>query len=159
VPKYINNLWMHQLKINHLKGHVIKNDVHVFDRKCPSWLRFIANIKIIGLKDQILILLQLGDGDISYSHTSSHLRSLLMHLQTFYTEVKNFTKNGDKFGWVKYWQMTFNSPNSPKFSPTTILCYTVFDSFACILCVLKFQYYMYIKRVIKFVLTKTQGQD
>jgi len=34
-------------------------------------------------------------------------------------------KNGDKSGWVKYWQMTFNSPNSPKFSPATILLYTV----------------------------------
>ena len=30
-----------------------------------------------------------------------------------------------KFGWVKYWRMTFVSPNSPKFSPTRILHYTV----------------------------------
>jgi len=29
-------------------------------------------------------------------------------------------KNGDKFGWVKYWQMIFDSP---KISPTTILHY------------------------------------
>jgi len=80
------------------------------------------NIKIIDLKDQILLL---GDRDISRltsSHLSSHIRSLLMHVQTFYPEVKSFTKNGDKFGWVKYWQMTFNLP---KFSPATILCYTV----------------------------------
>jgi len=51
-------------------------------------------------EDQILILLQLGDGDISYLHMSSHLRSLLTHLQTFYMEVENFTKYGDKFGLV-----------------------------------------------------------
>jgi len=48
-----------------------------------------------------------------------------MHVQTFYPQVKSFTKNGDKFGWVKYWQMTFNSPNLPKFSPARILRYTV----------------------------------
>ena len=32
-----------------------------------------------------------------------------------------------EFGWViiKYWRMTFVSPNSPKFSPAKILCYTV----------------------------------
>jgi len=81
---------------------------------------------IVDLKDQILILLQLGNGDISYLHMSLHLRSLLTHLQTFYKEVKNFTKNEDKFGWVKYWRMTFNSPNSPNFSPATILRYTVY---------------------------------
>ena len=28
--------------------------------------------------------------------------------------------------WVKYWQMMFISPNSPKFSLAKILCYTVF---------------------------------
>jgi len=58
------------------------------------------------LQDQILLLLQLGDGDISRftsSHPSSQLQSLLIHVQTFYPEVKSFTKNGDKFGWVKYW--------------------------------------------------------
>jgi len=84
------------------------------------------NIKIVSLKDQILLQLQLGDRDISRltaSHLSSHLQSLLMHLQTFYLEVESFTKNGDKFGWVKYWRMTFNSP---KFSPATILHYTVY---------------------------------
>jgi len=83
---------------------------------------------MVSLKDQILLLLQLGDEDISRlmsSHLSSHLYSLLMHMQTFYPEVESFTKYGDKFGWVKYWQMTFNSPNSSKFSPTTILRYTV----------------------------------
>jgi len=46
-------------------------------------------------------------------------------LQTFYLEVESFIKNEDKFGWVKYWPMTFNLPNSPKFSPATILHYTV----------------------------------
>ena len=43
--------------------------------------------------------------------------------ETFYPEVK-FNKYGDKFGWVKYWQMTLNSP---KFSIATILCYTPCD--------------------------------
>jgi len=78
------------------------------------------SIKIVSLQDQILLLLQLGDGDISRltsSHPSSQLQSLLMHVQTFYLEVESLQKNGDKFSWVKYWQMTFNSPNSPKFPP------------------------------------------
>jgi len=80
------------------------------------------------LKDQILLLLQLGDGDISRltsSHPSMRIRSLLTHVHTFYPEVESFTKNGDKFDWVKYRQMTFNSPNLTKFSPTTILRYMV----------------------------------
>jgi len=47
-------------------------------------------------------------------------------VQFFYREVASFTKNGDKFGWVKYWRITFSSPNS-KFSPATILRYTVFS--------------------------------
>jgi len=50
---------------------------------------------------------------------STHARAF------FYREVASFTKNGDKFGWVKYWRMTFTSPNSPKFSPATIFRYTV----------------------------------
>jgi len=53
------------------------------------------NIKIVSLGDQILFLLQLGDGDISRltsSQLSSHLRSLLTHAQTFYPEVVSFTK-------------------------------------------------------------------
>jgi len=77
------------------------------------------NIKIVSLKDQILLLLKLANGDIlrlTSSHPT-HARAI------FYTEVTSFTKNGDKFGWVKYWQMTFNSP---KFSRATILRYTVF---------------------------------
>ena len=49
------------------------------------------NTKIIGSKDQILLLLQLGDRDIS-KLTSSYM-------QTFYPEVKEFYKTGDKFGW------------------------------------------------------------
>ena len=31
-------------------------------------------------------------------------------------------------GWVKYWRITFISPNSPKFSPATVLRYTIFDN-------------------------------
>jgi len=38
---------------------------------------------------------------------------LLTHVQTFCLEVESFTKNGDKFSWVNYWQMTFNSPSFP----------------------------------------------
>jgi len=53
---------------------------------------------------------------------STHARAI------FYREVASFTKNGDKFGRVKYWQMTFSSPNSPKFSPATILHYTVYET-------------------------------
>ena len=92
--------------------------------------KVITSIKIVSQQDQILLLLQLEDGDISRlisSHPSLHPQSLLTHMQTFHLEVENFTKNGDKFGWVKYWQMTFNLPNSPKFSPTRILCYMVYS--------------------------------
>jgi len=46
----------------------------------------------------------------------------------FLSRSREFYKNGDKFGWVKYWQMTFNSPNSPKSSPTTILHYMVYSA-------------------------------
>ena len=31
-----------------------------------------------------------------------------------------------EFGWVKYWQMAFRSPNSSKFSLAKIFCYMVF---------------------------------
>jgi len=64
-----------------------------------------------------------------------------MQVQTFYPEVESFTKNKDKFGWVKYWRMTFNSP---KFSPMTILHYTVCNynkvSHAMLLIVLEAMY-------------------
>jgi len=86
------------------------------------------SIKIVSPQDQILLLLQVVDGDISIltsSHPSSHLQSLLTHMQIFYLEVESFTKNGDKFGQVKYWQMTFNSSNLPKFSPARIVRYMV----------------------------------
>ena len=33
-----------------------------------------------------------------------------------------------EFGWVKYWRMMCISPNLPKFSPATILHYTVIIS-------------------------------
>ena len=55
----------------------------------------ITNIKIVSPKDQILLLLELGDGEISRltsSYPSSHLQSLLTHVQTFYLEVESFTK-------------------------------------------------------------------
>jgi len=87
--------------INNLKGHMIHDDAHVFGRKYSSWLWVITNIKIIGLKDQILLLLQLGDGDISRLRSSPpnlHLRSPLTHVQNFYPEVESFIKNVDKFG-------------------------------------------------------------
>jgi len=79
---------------------------------------------MFGLKDLVNFAAASASGTKRLS--SLHLRSLLTHLQNFYPKVESFTKNGDKFGWVKYWQMTFNSPNLQKFSPTTILCYTVY---------------------------------
>jgi len=48
-----------------------------------------------------------------------------------YPEVKSFLINGDKFGWVKYWRITFNSLNVPKFSLVTILCYTALHICMC----------------------------
>jgi len=81
--------------IHNLKGHVIDNDAHVFGRKCPLWLQVITNIKIIDLKDQILLLLHLGDGNISRltpSHLNSHLRSPLTDVQNFYIEVEFYKK-------------------------------------------------------------------
>jgi len=108
------------ITIDNLKGHVI-NDVYVLVESVYQGFHEYKD----SLKDQILLLLQLGDGDISRLtalHPSSHLQSLLMHMETFIQKFRVlYTKNGDKFGWVKYWRMTFDSPNSPKFSPTTIL--------------------------------------
>ena len=49
----------------------------------------------------------------------------------FYPEVERFTTNGDKFGWAKYWRMKFNSP---KFSPTTLLHYTVIRTISTLYC-------------------------
>jgi len=60
-------------------------------------IEIITNIKIVSLQDQILLLLQLGDRDISRlpsSHQSSHLQSLLTPdaRANFYLEVESFTK-------------------------------------------------------------------
>jgi len=33
---------------------------------------------------------------------------------TFLSESQGFTKNGDKFGRVKYWRITVNSPKFPR---------------------------------------------
>jgi len=60
-----------------------------------SVLQGYHEYKVVSLQDQILLLLQLGYGDISRltsSHLSSHLQSLLTHVQTFYPEVESFTK-------------------------------------------------------------------
>jgi len=90
----LKRLVFNDAQTRYLKGHMIDNDVHIFGRKCPSWLQVITNIKIIGLKDQIL-LLQVGDRDISRLtslHPSSHLRSPLMHMQNFLSESQEFYK-------------------------------------------------------------------
>ena len=51
---------------------------------------------------------------------------VVMHVQAnFLSGSRGFYKNIDKFGWVKYWQMIYNSP---KFSPARILRYTVYQS-------------------------------
>jgi len=53
-----------------------------------------------------LLLLQLGGGDISRLTPSHQLRPLFTHLKNFFESQDFFTKNGDKFGWVKllkYW--------------------------------------------------------
>jgi len=67
----------------------------MYDFPVETVLKVITNIKIVSLKDQILILLQLRDGDISRLtslHPSLHLQSLLMHMKTFYSKVESFTK-------------------------------------------------------------------
>jgi len=85
---------------------VIDNDVHVFGKKYPLWLRVIININ---LKDQILLLLQLGDGryfkiDIFAPEFAPQVSThTCANFYPFLSEVESFTKNGDKFGWVKYW--------------------------------------------------------
>jgi len=51
--------------------------------------------KIVSLQDQILLLLYLGNEEVSRltsSHLSSHLQSLLTDMQTFYLELKSFKK-------------------------------------------------------------------
>ena len=39
-----------------------------------------------------------------------------------------------KFGWVKLWRIALDSPNSPKFSPATILRYTVYGIYTVSIC-------------------------
>jgi len=52
------------------------------------------------LKDLVNFASASGDGkiDVFSPQTSTHT-----HEKNFYPEVECFTKNGDKFGWVKYW--------------------------------------------------------
>jgi len=80
---------------------------------------------MFGLNDLVNFVSASGDRKIDIL-----AHQVLTHVQNFYPEVESFTKNGDKFGWVKYLQMTFNLPNSPKFSPATILHYTVYHIFS-----------------------------
>jgi len=79
-----------------------------------------------------LLLLQLEDGDTYFKidiFTPKFAPLISTHaLANFLSESREFYKNGDKFGWEKYWQMTFNSPNAPKFFPATILRYMVFNA-------------------------------
>jgi len=95
---------MQQPTINNLKGCMINNDVHAFGSKCHYEYKDVWSEEsgkfcfcFRGQKDCLRTL----------------IKSLLMHLQNFYPEIKSFAKNGNKFDWVKYWQMTFYSPNSP----------------------------------------------
>jgi len=63
----------------------------------------ITNIKITDLKDKILLLLQLGDRDISRLaslHSSLHLMSPLAHAKIFIRKLR-ILQIGDKFGWVE----------------------------------------------------------
>jgi len=68
---------------------------------------------MFGLKNLVSFASASGDGKIVIfaPQVSTHARA------KFNLKVESFTKNGDKFGWVKYWQMTFNLPNSSKFFP------------------------------------------
>jgi len=58
-------------------------------------------MKIIGLKNQILLMFQLGDRDISRL-TSLHPQVSIHARAKFLSGSQEFYKNGDKFGWVKY---------------------------------------------------------
>jgi len=82
----------------------------------------VTNIKMFGLKYLVNFACASGDGkiDIFIPQVSTHTCA------KFLSKSQEFYKNGDKFGWVKYWRITFNLPNSLKFSPTTILLYTVY---------------------------------
>jgi len=76
---------------------------------------------MFGLKDLVNFASDSRDGKIEVfiPQVSIYTRA------KFLSRSREFTKNGDKFGWVKYWQMAFDSQNLPKFFPTTILHYTV----------------------------------
>jgi len=80
------------------------------------------NIKIFGLKDQVNFASASEDGKIVIfiPQVSTHARA------KFLPRSREFYNNGDKLGWIKYWLMTFNLPNSPKFSLATILRYTAY---------------------------------
>jgi len=82
----------------------------------------IMNIKMFVLKDLVnfAAVSALGDGKIVIfvPQVVTHTRA------KFLSGSQEFYKNGDKFGWVKYWQTTCNLP---KFSLTTILHYTSYS--------------------------------
>jgi len=67
------------------------------------------NIKMFGLKDLVKFASASGDRkiDIFAPQVSTHVHA------KFLSKSLEFYKSGDKFGWVKYWQMTFNLPKFP----------------------------------------------
>jgi len=77
---------------------MINNDVHIL---IENFLRGYHKYKIIDLRDQILLLLQLENNDISRL-TSSHPSSHLTYVQTFNLKVESFTKILSDFGMAKY---------------------------------------------------------
>ena len=99
--------------IDNFKGPVIYNDLVASvvqgykDVWSEGWFKDLVNLASASRVKRLISL---------------HLRPLLMHVKIFYLEVES-CKNGDKFGWVKYWWMTFNLP---KISSATILHYTIY---------------------------------
>jgi len=72
-----------------------------------GWFKDLVNFTSASEEEKI---------DIFAPQVSTHAH------ENFYPEVESFTKNDDKYGWVKYWWMSFNLP---KFSSATILLYAV----------------------------------
>jgi len=107
------------------KSHVIDNNAHIFSRKCPTRLSWIkdnwpegSNFASASTRGWSYFKIDIFAPKFA-PQVSTHA-----HVN-FYPEVESFTKNGDKFSWVKYWWMTFNSPNSTKFLHHNFALYSI----------------------------------
>jgi len=77
---------------------------------------------MFGLKDLVNFASTSGDGKIVVFAPQVSTHACAIFFIQKLTVLQKFIR-------VKYWQMTFNLPNSPKFSPDAILHHTVHQDY------------------------------